>query len=67
VADAELDDLNRRLGEAVLEDGRVFVGTTVYRGKVAFRPAFVNWMSTDDDADLLIEVVRELGATLKAG
>jgi glutamate/tyrosine decarboxylase-like PLP-dependent enzyme len=67
VADAELDDLNRRLGEAVLEDGRVFVGTTVYRGKVAFRPAFVNWMSTEDDADLLIDVVRELGATLKAG
>jgi glutamate/tyrosine decarboxylase-like PLP-dependent enzyme len=67
VSDSELDDLNRRLGEAVLEDGRVFVGTTVYRGKVAFRPAFVNWMSTADDADLLIEVVRELGATLKAG
>jgi glutamate/tyrosine decarboxylase-like PLP-dependent enzyme len=67
VPDAELDDLNGRLGEAVLEDGRVFVGTTVYRGKVAFRPAFVNWMSTPDDADLLIEVVRELGARLKTG
>jgi glutamate/tyrosine decarboxylase-like PLP-dependent enzyme len=66
-AEELLDDLNRRLGEAVLEDGRVFVGTTVYRGKVAFRPAFVNWMSTADDADLLIEVVRELGARLKTG
>jgi glutamate/tyrosine decarboxylase-like PLP-dependent enzyme len=67
VSEELLDDLNRRLGEAVLEDGRVFVGTTVYRGKVAFRPAFVNWMSTADDADLLIEVVRELGARLKTG
>ena len=67
VADGDLDDLNRRLGEAVLEDGRVFVGTTVYRGKVAFRPAFVNWISTMDDADHLIEVIREVGARLRAG
>ena len=33
----ELDDLNRELGAALLEDGRVFAGTTVYDGKVAFR------------------------------
>ena len=25
----ELDELNRRLGQAMLEDGRVFFGTTV--------------------------------------
>src|SRR5205814_1667640 len=38
-----LDDLNRRLGEALIRDGRVFAGTTVFEGKVAFRPAIVNW------------------------
>ena len=60
----ELDELNRRLGEAILEDGRVYVGTTVYRGHVAFRPAIVNWRTTEPDADLLVDVVRELGARL---
>ncbi|MGZ8626423.1 MAG: pyridoxal phosphate-dependent decarboxylase family protein, partial [Actinomycetota bacterium] len=32
--DAALDDLNRRLGEAVIEDGRVYAGTTTYDGRV---------------------------------
>jgi glutamate/tyrosine decarboxylase-like PLP-dependent enzyme len=64
MAEAELDDLNRRLGKAVLEDGRVFFGTTVYGGNVAFRPAIVNWRTTDSDVDSLVEVVRDLGASL---
>jgi glutamate/tyrosine decarboxylase-like PLP-dependent enzyme len=62
--EAELDELNRRLGAMVLEDGRVFFGTTVYGGNVAFRPAIVNWRTTERDADLLVEVVLELGRTL---
>jgi glutamate/tyrosine decarboxylase-like PLP-dependent enzyme len=61
-----LDDLNRRLGEAVLRDGRVYVGTTVYEGRVAFRPAIVNWSTREDDVDLLVDVVRELGARVAA-
>lgn len=60
----ELDDLNRRLGAALLDDGRVFVGTTVYDGRVALRPAIVNWRTTEADIDLLVEVVRELVARL---
>jgi len=60
----ELDDLNRRLGAALLADGRVFAGTTVYDGRVALRPAIVNWQSTEADVDLLVEVVRELLARL---
>jgi glutamate/tyrosine decarboxylase-like PLP-dependent enzyme len=64
LADEELDDLNRRLGAAVLADGRVYFGTTVYRGCVAFRPAISNWRTTEQDADLIVEVVRELGAGL---
>ncbi|MFI9008437.1 pyridoxal phosphate-dependent decarboxylase family protein [Actinosynnema sp. NPDC053489] len=62
-----LDDLNRRLGEALVEDGRVFAGTTVYRGVVAFRPAIVNWRTTEEDVDLLVSVVRELGARVLRG
>jgi glutamate/tyrosine decarboxylase-like PLP-dependent enzyme len=60
----ELDDLNLRLGEAVLADGRVYFGTTRFEGKVAFRPALVNYRTTAEDVDLLVEVVRELGAEL---
>ncbi len=55
-----LDDLNRRLGAALLDDGRVFAGTTVYGGRVALRPAIVNWRTTAADVDLLVEVVRSL-------
>jgi glutamate/tyrosine decarboxylase-like PLP-dependent enzyme len=60
----ELDDLNRRIGEAAIEDGRVFFGTTDYGGRVAFRPAFVNWRTREQDALLVAQVVRELGEKL---
>jgi glutamate/tyrosine decarboxylase-like PLP-dependent enzyme len=58
----ELDDLNARLGEDVLADGRVFFGSTRYGGHVAFRPAIVNWRTTERDVDLLVDVLLELGA-----
>jgi glutamate/tyrosine decarboxylase-like PLP-dependent enzyme len=57
----ELDEHNRRLGAAVLQDGRVYMGTTVYAGRVAFRPAIVNWRTTEADVDAIFDVVRELG------
>ena len=58
----ELDDLNRRIGEAALTDGRVFFGATNYGGRVAFRPALVNWRTRAQDVELVPQVVRELGA-----
>src|SRR2546423_659644 len=61
----ELDALNQRLGAELLTDGRVYAGTTRYRGVVAFRPAIVNWRTTQADIDLLVDVVRELGARLR--
>ena len=66
IPEGDLDALNRQLGQAVLEDGRVYAGTTSYAGRVALRPAIVNWRSTADDVDLLVDVVRELGARLAA-
>ena len=60
VAEDDLDDLNRRLGERLIADGRVFSGTTVYDGKVAFRPAIVNWQTTEADVQMLIDVLLEL-------
>ena len=44
----------------------MYAGTTVYDGKVALRPAIVNWRTTDPDIDLLVAVVRELTADLVA-
>ncbi len=55
-----LDDLNRELGAELLRDGRVFAGTTVYDGKVAFRPAIVNWRTEERDVDLFVDVLLEL-------
>jgi glutamate/tyrosine decarboxylase-like PLP-dependent enzyme len=63
----ELDSLNSRLGETLLEDGRVFAGTTVFEGKVAFRPAIVNWQTREADVDLLVDVLSELGERLLEG
>jgi glutamate/tyrosine decarboxylase-like PLP-dependent enzyme len=57
----DLDDLNVQIGRAILLDGRVYVGTTRWAGRVAFRPAFVNWQTTTADADLMLETIRELG------
>jgi hypothetical protein len=31
---------------------------------VAFRPAIVNWRTGEEDVDLIVKVVRELGAQL---
>jgi glutamate/tyrosine decarboxylase-like PLP-dependent enzyme len=57
-----LDELNRSVGAALLADGRVFAGTTTYAGRVALRPAIVNWLTSHEDVDLLVTVVRELVA-----
>ncbi|SCL33026.1 Glutamate or tyrosine decarboxylase [Micromonospora rhizosphaerae] len=64
VPEETLDDLNRRLGAALLDDGRVHAGTTVYGGRVALRPAIVNWRTTEADIDLLVDVVRKLIPTV---
>lgn len=64
VPESAVDSLNASLGRALLADGRVYVGTTVYRGHTALRPAIVNWRTTEADIELLVSVVRELGVRL---
>jgi glutamate/tyrosine decarboxylase-like PLP-dependent enzyme len=66
VEEAELDELNTRLGQAVLDDGRVYFGTTIYAGKVAFRPAIVNWRTEAVDVDLIVPTILELGSRVLA-
>jgi glutamate/tyrosine decarboxylase-like PLP-dependent enzyme len=62
----ELDDCNRRLGQAIIADGRVYFGTTVYAGRVAFRPAISNYRTTEPDVDLILPVARELAGRIQA-
>lgn len=62
-----LDGLNRRLADLLLDDGRVFAGGTVYRGRAALRPAISNWRTTAADLDYFVQVVRELGGGLAGG
>ena len=64
VPEEALDDLNARLADAILTDGRVFFGSTVYGGRTAFRPAISNWRTTESDVDLIVSVARELGGRL---
>jgi glutamate/tyrosine decarboxylase-like PLP-dependent enzyme len=66
VPESDLDDLNRRLGADLIADGRFFAGTTLYGGRVALRPAIVNWRTTETDIDQFVEVIRELTARLTA-
>lgn len=66
VGEEALDELNSRLGAELLRDGRVFAGTTRYGGKVALRPAIVNWRSQPEDVDLLVDVLLELAPGLLA-
>jgi glutamate/tyrosine decarboxylase-like PLP-dependent enzyme len=65
VPESELDDLNERVGDAVLTDGRIYVGTTRWAGRTAFRPAFVNWRTTSADVDLVLATLRDLGSRLR--
>ncbi len=64
--EAKLDALNTRLHQQVVDDGRVYFGTTLHEGRVAFRPAVVNWRTREEDIDLLVSVIRETGARLQA-
>jgi glutamate/tyrosine decarboxylase-like PLP-dependent enzyme len=66
VPEEQLDVLNKRLGQALLDDGRVHAGTTLFEGTVAFRPAIVNWQTREADVDLLVDVLTELGERLLA-
>lgn len=67
LSEKELDQLNQKLGEAILRDGRVYAGTTRYENRVALRPALVNWRTAEEDVDLFTDVVQELGAEISSG
>lgn len=56
----KLNKMNHAIGEAVLKDGRIYMGTTKYGDKVAFRPAIVNWRTRREDVQLIVRIVNEI-------
>ena len=64
ISEKALNELNQRLGEATIEDGRFLLGTSRYGDKTIFRPAFSNWRTRPEDVDELLQVLREMGKGL---
>ncbi|MGI9204356.1 MAG: pyridoxal phosphate-dependent decarboxylase family protein [Woeseiaceae bacterium] len=60
LSDEQLDELNEKLGEAVIADGRFLVGTSKMGARTIFRPAFSNWRTRQQDVDEFADVVLEL-------
>ena len=63
-SEADLNELNDRLGAALLNDGRYYAGTARFGSRVALRPAMSNWRIRPEDVAGFVDVVRELGARL---
>jgi aromatic-L-amino-acid decarboxylase len=64
---SDLDEHNARLVQALQEDGRVWIAPAKVDGTVCLRPCIVNYRTTDADVLALVEVAREVGASLAAG
>lgn len=71
IAPDDLDRHNEALARAVQRDGRVFLAPAVVDDRICLRVCFVNFRTTTEDVDLVLDVVGELvgelaGAELSA-
>jgi glutamate/tyrosine decarboxylase-like PLP-dependent enzyme len=64
LGDDALNDLNERLGKAVVDDGRFLVGTSRIGKNTIFRPAFSNWRTRREDVDEFADVILELASSI---
>jgi aromatic-L-amino-acid decarboxylase len=62
-----IDTLNARLAAATTEDGRVFLSTTVVRGRLALRLCVLNHSTTREHIDLAIDLVARGPVDVAAG
>lgn len=64
LSEERLDDLNARLGDAILRGGDFMVGTSKLGPRTILRPAFSNWRTRTEDVDEFIELVLAEGQAL---
>ncbi|MBT6826949.1 MAG: hypothetical protein HOA60_12485, partial [Rhodospirillales bacterium] len=55
----ELDTLNQRISDRIVESGEGHVPTTKVNGAVSIRACVLHYENSEDDADHLIELVRK--------
>jgi len=61
----ELDAYQDRLQQALAASGEGWVSTTTLRGRRYLRAGIVNYLSTADDADRILETLRKLSPTVR--
>jgi aromatic-L-amino-acid decarboxylase len=61
---ADLDRHNHELARALQRDGRVYLADAVVDGTTWLRPCFVNYRTRPEDVVALVEIAREVGASL---
>lgn len=62
--EAGLNQLNQRLGDAMLADGRFLVGTSKLGPRTILRPAFSNWRTRFEDVDEFVAVLLDVAKKL---
>jgi glutamate/tyrosine decarboxylase-like PLP-dependent enzyme len=63
---AKADDFNKRLMVAVQRDGDSYLSNAVIDGRFALRACIVNYRTTVDDADRLLQAIRRVASLLSA-
>jgi glutamate/tyrosine decarboxylase-like PLP-dependent enzyme len=63
----KLNQLNKRLLEAIQLSGNAFLSSTTINGAFCLRACVINHRSTDQDIDFLVAHVQQTGETLLAG
>jgi aromatic-L-amino-acid decarboxylase len=57
----QLDEHNERLARAMQRDGRVYIAPALVDGRTCLRACFVNYRTTPQAVDLVLEVAAQLG------
>jgi aromatic-L-amino-acid/L-tryptophan decarboxylase len=60
----QLDAHNESLAGAMQADGRIFLAAAVVDGRTCLRVCFVNYRTTQDAVELILDVAAELGESL---
>jgi hypothetical protein len=61
---ASVDEINKRIADAVRGDGRIFMSTTILDGKFTIRMAALGFRTHRRDIDLALRLLKEQVAAL---